>query len=219
MKRFFLIDVISGQKLGVNDKKATVDDRKPKKFHDQFGQINYAKSIELRFVISDEATEMNRINIPLLIIEYETLNLTKIASGLESLLQANNEDQQYNIDFSFKIKFLRQSNLMFFFQIVLPTFLCFAFFYSLMQTYFFKARQQKIEYDFELLLNFVINVVANISNAIFALVLIFLCYVFFIYKAQREHVKIILPLKREEEIVRKLLSLALAFKVIFGISL
>jgi hypothetical protein len=121
----------------------------------------------------------------------------------------------FNVDFTFKIKFVKRPNLNFFFQIILPILILLAFFYALMQTFFYKVRQQKIEYDFAILLNFVINFLANISNAFFAFILVFSCYVFFIYKSQLESnvIKITLPLEREEEAVEVMLAIALVFKV------
>lgn len=170
------------------------------------------KSIELQFTIKkdeDSADIENRINLPLLVIEYATLNLSQAASKLAS----SNSDQLLNVDFSFKIKFVKQPDLDFLFQILLPILSCVSFFYALLQTFFFKIRQQKVEYDLAILLNFVINLLANISNAFFMFTLIFMAYIFFTYKNQEEHIEIMLPLKREEDIIRSLLIAALIFKV------
>lgn len=210
VKRFFLIDTISG-KLSTSN--ARSDDDEKLNFYERFSQITYVKSIELRFTIKpdeDDTDEENRINIPLLVLEYATLNLSQIASNIKTTALS---DQIYNIDFSFKIKFVKQPNLDFLFQIVLPIFSCISFFVALIQTFFYKIRQQKVEYDFAILLNFFINVLANISNAFFAFILVFIAYVFFIYKNQDEHVKVMLSLKREEGIIRSLLITALVFKV------
>lgn len=80
--------------------------------------------------------------------------------------------------------------------------------------YFFKVRQQKFEYDFVTLLNFIVNLLANTSNALIAVILLYICYVFVVYKTQSSEMKIILPLESDEETIGILLALALAFKVV-----
>lgn len=179
------------------------------KFYDRYTQISYVKSIELRFHILDDenADEANKINIPLMVMEYGTLNLTNFTSIKSPSVDA------FNVDFTFKIKFTKRPNLNFFFQIILPILILLAFFYALMQTFFYKVRQQKIEYDFAILLNFFVNFFANISNVLFAFILALSCYVFFIYKTQSSVIKITLPLEREEEAIGIMLAIALVFKV------
>lgn len=186
------------------------------KFYEQFSQINYVKSIELRIQLNDDeehSDEINRINIPLLIVVYDTLNLTNISNAMKSSPEAIDETQLYNIDFSFSIKFIKRPNLNFFFQIILPVFIFLSFFYALMQAFFYKVRQQRAEYDFAILLNFAINLLSNISNALFALILMFVGYVFVLYKTQSTAVKMILPLEKEKEIIGILLGFAIACKV------
>jgi Meckelin (Transmembrane protein 67) len=207
VKRFFIIDTTSGRQFTSDGKNTNSDEAK---FYDRFTQINYVKSIELRFHILDDENvdEVNKINIPLMVIEYGTLNLTNFSSSIKSSFA-----DAYNVDFTFKIKFVKRPNLNFFFQIILPILILLAFFYALMQTFFYKVRQQKIEYDFAILFNFTINFLANISNAFFAFILAFSCYVFFIYKSQSSVIKITLPLEREEEAIEIMLAIALVFKV------
>lgn len=223
VKRFFLIDTVSGR-----NKNASVDDNEEWKFYEQFSQISYVKSIEMRFQLSssagDEADddensdEINKIGIPLIVIEYGTLNLTQIASIIRSSSNAD-ADRLYNVDFTFKIKFTKRPNLNFFFQIILPILILIAFFYSLMCTFFYKISQQKIEYDLAILVNFIINLFANVSNAFFVFVLIFIGYVFFVYKTQSSVIKIILPLEREEGMLEILLVFAIIFKVGYRIAI
>lgn len=187
------------------------------KFYEQYSQINYVKSIELRFHLNDDdenSDEFNKINIPLVVMEYGSLNLTQIASAMKSSLGGGDENLMYNIDFSFKIKFTKRPNLNFFFQIILPIFILIAFFYALMSTFFYKMSQQKLEYDLSILLNFIVNLMANISNAFFIFILLFIGYVYFVYKTQSTVVKIILPIEREERMIEILLSFAIVFKVI-----
>lgn len=187
------------------------------KFYEQFSQINYVKSIELRIQLNEDdeehSIEINRINIPLLIVVYDTLNLTNISNAMKMSPGAIDDNRLYNIDFSFSIKFIKRPNLNFFFQIILPVFIFLSFFYALMQAFFYKVRQQRVEYDFAILLNFVINLLSNISNALFALILMFVGYVFVIYKSQSTEVKMILPLEKEKEIIGVLVGFAFACKV------
>lgn len=186
------------------------------KFYEQFSQINYVKSIELRIQLNEDeehSNEINRINIPLLIVVYDTLNLTNISNAMKSSPEAIDENQLYNIDFSFSIKFIKRPNVNFFFQIILPVFIFLSFFYALMQAFFYKVRQQRVEYDFAILLNFVINLLSNVSNSLFALILLFVGYVFVIYKTQSTTVKMILPLEKEKETIGILIGLAFACKV------
>jgi hypothetical protein len=215
VKRFFLIDTISGR---INAMSGNGSDDDEMKFYEQFNQINYVKSMEMRFQLSSAAgeeeddensDEINKIGIPLLVIEYGTLNLTHIVKSSSN----TDDDRLYNVDFSFKIKFTKRPNLNFFFQIILPILILIAFFYSLMSTFFYKISQQKIEYDLAILLNFIINLFANVSNAFFAFILIFIGYVYFVYKTQSSVVKIMLPLEREEGMIEILLVFAIIFKV------
>lgn len=150
---------------------------------------------------------MNRIKIPLLILEYATVNFTNATNELKS------SEGLIHVDFTFEITFIKRPNLNFFFQVVLPALTTLSILYSLLQTFFYKLRQQKTEYDFAVLLNFLINLLANISNALIAQIMIFCCYVFFVYKTQSHLVKMMLPLKEDEKRIGILLVLALSFKV------
>lgn len=190
------------------------------KFYEQFSKITYVKSIEIRFQLNspendadddENSDEINKIGIPLVVLDYGTLNLTQIASIMKS--SHADDDRLYNVDFSFKIKFTKRPNLNFFFQIILPILILVAFFYSLMCTFFYKIKQQKIEYDLSILLNFIVNLFANISNAFFVFVLVFIGYVYFVYKTQSSVIKIILPLEREEGMIAILLVFSIIFKV------
>lgn len=193
------------------------------KFYEQFTQITYVKSIEIRFQLNspendadddENSDEINKIGIPLVVLDYGILNLTQIATIIKSSSSSHVEDERlYNVDFSFKIKFTKRPNLNFFFQIILPILILIAFFYALMCTFFYKIKQQKIEYDFSILLNFIVNLFANISNAFFVFVLVFIGYVYFVYKTQSSVIKIILPLEREEGMIEILLVFAIIFKV------
>ena len=220
VKRFFLIDTVSGK--NVNSGKNTNndddgDEMASAKFYEQYSQINYVKSIEVRFHLSDDdenSDEFNKINIPLIIMQYGSMNLTQIANVVKSSVMYD-ESELYNVDFSFKIKFTKRPNLNFFFQIILPIFILLAFFYALMSTFFYKMSQQKLEYDLSILLNFIINLLANVSNAFFIFILIFIAYVYFVYKTQSSVVKILLPLEREEAVIEILLVFAIIFKVSF----
>lgn len=214
VKRFFLIDTISGRQPTMDGKNAVSNDDDTAKIYEQYSQISYVKSIELRIPMNqngdEDSNKINRINIPLLVLEYGKLNLTKAANSIKS---SQREGHLYNINFSFKIKFIKRPNLNFFFQIIMPSLVSVAFFYALLQTFFYKVRQQKFEYDLGTLLNFIINLLANVSNALFAVILLYISYVFFVYKTQSREMKIILPLEGDEEVIGILLPVALVFKV------
>ena len=171
--------------------------------------MNYVKSIELHIYMNEDdedSSKNNKIKIPLLILEYGMLNLTNVSNNIQ--LQ-----RPYNVNFSFKIRFLKRPNLNFFFQIILPILITVSFFYALLQTFFYKVRQQKVEYDLAILFNFIINLFANISNTLFLVTLMFTCYVFIIYKTQSQVIKIMLPLEKEEDKIGILLASAIALKV------
>lgn len=216
MKRFFLIDTISGRQSVESGKNTPRDDDSREKLYERFSQINYVQSIELLFFMDrddEKPDEINRISVPLLVIEYGTLNLTHVANIKLLSSGVADESELYNINFSFKIKFVKTPNLNFFFQIILPILSSLAFLYALMQTFFFKVRQQKVEYDLAILSNFIINLLGNIANAFFAFILMFTCYVFVVYKTQSDEIKIMLPLKREEKIIEALLVVSIICKV------
>lgn len=206
MKRFFLIDTISGRLPGEKGKNVVFDDRA--ELHEQFSQISYVKTMELRIYMNEDDEGLNGVNkikLPILILEYSTLNFTNSKNHMHK-----SQDQ---IDFSFKIRFIKRPNLNFFFQIILPILLTISFFYALLQSFFYKVRQQKTEYDFAILLKFIVNLASNISAAVFAFILIYVCFVFIVYKTQSKVIKILLPLNTDAEKIGILLAIAVIFKV------
>jgi hypothetical protein len=227
VKRFYLIDTVSGRistpsngNKNNNNKSDDDEEDDEVKFYEQYSQINYVKSIEMRVHLNNDddensSEEINRIHIPLIILQYGTLNLTQIANKMKSHameLGSVDDSHFYNVDFSFKIKFIKRPNLNFFFQIILPIFILIACFYAFMCTFFYKVSQQKLEYDLSILLNFIVNLMANISNAFFIFILIFIGYVYLMYKTQSTVVNIMLPLEREEYMIEILLAFAIIFK-------
>lgn len=205
MKRFFLVDTVSGRQFSTNGKTKDDDDDSQMKFHEKFNQIRYVRSVELRFYYDDDESHAgNKINIPVLILDYGVLNLTSTTSA---------ESEAYNIDFSFKVTFIKRSNLANLFQIILPILSTIAVLYAFLQNFFFKIRQQKRDFDCATLINLILNLLGNLSNALFLFVLIFVNYVFVLYKSQSSLIKISLPLKSEENVVEILLLIAFLFKV------
>lgn len=202
MKRFFLIDTISGR--------ASNEDSEAQ-FHEKFTEVKYIKSIEVQIQLEPETENSdgsNRISIPLILLQYGTWNV-----NTSNALPTNSDGSfNCNVNFQFKVNFLKKANLKVF-QILLPILLSISFFTALLQTFFFKVRQQKLEYDFRVLVNFVINIFAHSSNALCVYTLSWIFYVFFTYKTQKDHVKILFPLEDDEDMIRIWLSLALVFKV------
>lgn len=212
VKRFFIIDTVSGSLT--SSMKDTLDD--DTNFSEKYTQINYVKSVELNFQLKsdddtdDNTDEMNKINIPLLVLSYGKLNITE---RVKEFRNAIDESDMYNVEFTFKVKFGKKPKFNFLFQILLPVVIMLALLYSLMQTFFYKVRQQKIDYDLPILFNFIINLLSNMSNAFFIFILIFVNYVFFVYKTQTVKVRIILPLTHEQNVIELLLYFAIIFKV------
>ncbi|CAO1407289.1 unnamed protein product [Diamesa serratosioi] len=213
VKRFFIIDTVSGS-LASSLKDTLNDDVN---FSEKYSQINYVKSVELNFQLKsdddtdDNSDEMNKINIPLLVLSYGQLNITQ---RVKEFKNAIDESDMYNVEFTFRVKFGKKPKFNFLFQILLPVIIMLAFLYSLMQTFFYKVRQQKIDYDLSILFNFFINLLSNISNAFFAFILVFVNYVFFVYKTQTIKVRIILPLTHEQNVIELLLYFAIVFKMV-----
>src|SRR5690349_16587460 len=115
VKRFFLIDTVSGRQFSTNGKTKDLDDDFKLKFYEKFNQIKYVQSVELRFYINsddDSSDANNKIKIPLLLLNYGLLNLTSI--------KPMDESDIYNVDFSFKVTFIKRPSLNNFFQIALP---------------------------------------------------------------------------------------------------
>jgi hypothetical protein len=213
VKRFYLVDTVSGR---LNSQEPEDSDLK---FYEKFSQISYVKSMELKFHLpdnDDDLEESNKIVIPLLILEYATLNLTDVAEKLKQNGSTLNPEDFYNVEFSFKIKFDKKCHFSFHLEILLPILVLLAFFNSLLQTFFYKIRQQKLEYDVGLLFSFFINLISNIATAFFLFVVIFVIYIFAVYKTQMKHVSVLLPLDKEESLIEILLYFALIFKVSFG---
>lgn len=172
--------------------------------------------MNLRFHLPDndeDVEESNKIVIPLLELEYATLNLSEVAEKLKQNGSTLNPEDYYNVEFSFKIKFDKKCQFSFHMEILFPILVILAFFHSLMQTFFYKIRQQKLEYDVGLLFNFFINLISNVATAFFLFVVIFVIYIFVAYKMQKKHVTVLLPLEKEENLIEILLYFALVFKV------
>ncbi|CRK99488.1 CLUMA_CG012807, isoform A [Clunio marinus] len=222
IKRFFLIDTISGRQLkpdGKNSSTKVNNAPSESSFNKEFSQIIFAKNIELQFHIKEnaevETDRRNVIKMPTLIIEYGVLNITERSNRYKNSSSIDNvDDYLYNVETSFKITFIKRPNLNVFFQIILPILLSMSLICALFQTYFWKIRQQKIEYDLRTLMNFLINLLATISNSLFIFVALITSYILFLYKTQHKRIFLMLPLKKEEEIVGLLLSIALIFKII-----
>lgn len=231
VKRFFLVDTVSGRMTKLSESLSANSKRKEKLYEKFrwlrhllpffngnsnftfFSLINYIKSIELRFQLRDEP-DKNRINIPLLIVEYGTLNLTRIADNAKTLgNETIDEGKLYNYEFSFKISFVKKLDLKSFFQVMLPIFSVIAFCNALMQTFFYKIRQQKIEYDLTVLSKLFMNVLESMSNAFFLFIVIVVTYVFFVYKTQSEEIRFTKIMSEDEDIIWALLFVALICKV------
>lgn len=131
VKRFFLIDTVSGQtQFSSNGNPKDLDDGLKLNFHDKFNQIKYVRSVELRFYLNDDNSDAsNKIKIPLLILDYGTLNLTSIKQ-----LNSTEESEIFNIDFCFKVTFIKPPNLINFFQFILPIFTTIAFLLAFLQS-------------------------------------------------------------------------------------
>lgn len=182
-------------------------------------KISYAKSIEMRIQINDDfenSNEVNKISIPLLIIRYETIDMTNSSSASGGKSSQQHRSSPLNVDFTFSIKFVKRPDVAFFFQIVLPILILLACANSLMQTIFYRIREQKSEFDFSICANFTIILLSNMANVLAILAFSIAFYVFLIYKTQRNEIEILLPLKREQTIIAILLAIALTFKVSFS---
>lgn len=95
---------------------------------------------------------------------------------------------------------------------MLPLFIVSAFTMSILKTISYKTRQNKIYYDMEIFMNFVVNLFSYISNALFASSVIILLYVFTVYKTQ-QIVNILLPIE-EKDLVHVFICTAFILKAI-----
>lgn len=172
--------------------------------------------MELKFQLADnedDPEESNKIMIPLLTVDYNFLNLTEISARLKQNGSLLIDEDFYNVEFSFTVKFDKKCHFSFHLEILLPILVLIAFFHSLMQTFFYKIRQQKLSYDVGLLFTFFINLLSNVATAFFFFVVIFSIYVFIAFKTQLVRVDVLLPLQKEENLVEIFLYFALVFKV------
>lgn len=213
VKRFYLIDTLSGRRASSSSSSVGESSEPPP----NLSTISYAKSIEMRIQINDDyesSNEVNKISIPLLVIKYETIDMTNssFAGGKPSTKQP----KSLNVDFTFSIKFVKRPDVAFFFQIVLPILILLACANSLMQTIFYRIREQKSEFDFSICANFSIILLSNMANVLAILAFSLAFYVFLIYKSQTADIELLLPLKREQTIIAILLAVALTFKVSFS---
>ena len=215
--RFYLFDTITG--YNINYKEEFLNTNRYEKI---FTTLTYASNIEINIQIdNDNSINGNKILIPIVKIEYTFINLTKNIDNTQLM----------NLDFKFSIiqtknysfEFLLEVNLMFFnyyniiiiiyisLQILLPIFIIFAFMLSLFQAFCYKIRENKLYFDIDIFIKFLIYLFSNISNALFLIVCIICVYTFIIYKTQNI-VKILLP-TNNEEMIEIFIVIALILKV------
>lgn len=71
MKRFFIIDTVTG--LNQSYRQELYQNVN---FYEKFNKLRYVRRVKLRFKIKDGDKNLNRIVIPLLILDYEQINIT-----------------------------------------------------------------------------------------------------------------------------------------------
>ncbi|XP_053690922.1 meckelin [Sabethes cyaneus] len=179
VKRFLMVDALSGMN---ENYKHRMYSRSP--LHERYHFVRYVKKVEFEIRLhTNHDKNPNRIAVPLLKLEYGLVNMSQWKS--ESF-------PEETVDFEFKITFSKKYNFDSLLEILLPIFILLAFTMTLFQTFCHKLRQNKMFYDMEIFVNFIVYLCSNVGTALLGVTVIVALHVFVTYKTQ-ETVKILLP--------------------------
>lgn len=178
LSRFYLVNTITGHRPGLMDN--PYSDRNMMK---KFENVRFLTRAELLFEVRD----MNKIETPLLILEYDYVNLSSYTGN----------DVLY--DFEFRVTFEKGMNFDTLLEILLPILLIFGLMLSVAETISYKIREGKEFFDTDVLLRFIIQFSSKIANTLFIAAAGIALYIHIVYKTQNT-VKILLPDDIEREI-------------------
>jgi meckelin len=102
VKQFYKIDTLSGINYSYQAKKYQQDN-----VLEKYKWIRILKSVELHFHLLDHVKNPNKITIPLLVLDYEEVNIT----------QYKNLKTRPTLDFSFKVVFTKAHSFNFLFEV------------------------------------------------------------------------------------------------------
>ncbi|XP_055377879.1 meckelin [Condylostylus longicornis] len=162
-----------------------------------FRSIRFVNDILIECSIRDN----NKISIPIIKINYENVDISSNSSL----------DTMYG--FNFKMNFIKEQFLNYWFEILLPLFLCIGFALALLRTYNFKTRQNKEFYDLSAFFQFTLYLFSYFANAFFLIAAIVAIHCFLVFTTQKI-VSIMLPIEQSNNI-EILIYFALVLKSIY----
>lgn len=171
VSRFYLVDTISGHRPGHQDN--PYSERNVVK---KFASVRYLKHVELRFEVRD----MNKIETPILILQYDFVNLTSSAG------------KDFLYDFEFRVNFEKKIAFGALLEILLPILLIIGLLLSVGETMSYKIREGKDTFDFEIAFRFIIQLTSKFANTLFLVATGMAGYIHIVYKTQNT-VQILLP--------------------------
>ncbi|XP_058824301.1 meckelin isoform X2 [Topomyia yanbarensis] len=199
IRRFLMVDAVSGR--NEHFKPRLYDENA---LHEKYFFVRYVSSVELEIRLhSDGARNPNRIAVPLLKLKYDMVNTSQWESRLFF------ED---TVDFDFRVTFIKKYNFDSLLEILLPIFILLAFAMTLFQTFCHKLRQNKMYYDMEIFLNFIVYLCSNVATALLAVTVAIALHVFITYKTQ-SNVKMLLPVEVQGAL-EVFIYLAFSFKLL-----
>ncbi|XP_058453629.1 meckelin [Malaya genurostris] len=199
VRRFLMIDALSGLN----------ENFKPKHYGEdimieKFSFVRYVNSVELEIRLhADNVRNPNKIALPLVKLKYDMVNTSLWKSRLYF------ED---TVDFDFKITFIKKYKFDSLLEILLPIFILLAFAMTLFQTFCHKLRQNKMFYDMEIFLNFLVYLCSNVATALLSVTAVIALHVLITYKTQ-DNVKILLPVEVQNAL-EIFIYLSFAFKLL-----
>uniref|UniRef100_A0A8W7K9J5 Meckelin n=1 Tax=Anopheles albimanus TaxID=7167 RepID=A0A8W7K9J5_ANOAL len=200
VKRFLLVDSVSGANELFKTGKSPYG---PVDMRGQYYFIRYVKKVHVELKLHPDHTKHpNRVSIPLIRLEYGLLNV--------SVTQFPFFGQ--TVDFEFNVSFTKTYSYTSLLEILLPIFTLLAFSITILQSYCYKLRQNKLYYDMEIFWNFVIYLGSYLGTAFLVVVCIIVLHVFFTYKTQTT-IHLLLPLEIQN-VVEVFVYVAFAFKLL-----
>lgn len=194
VKRFYMADIFTEPNKSYHHQRLSDRDDLHK-----YRLIRYICGVEISFYLSsDHGRYGNRIAIPLLILDYAERNLS---SGSD----------RSHVDFMFKVSFTKAYRFGTILDVILSTLLVICVALTLFETYCYKTRQQRLTYDLDIFIKFVIYLCGNVSNALFGCTIILSVYVLIVQRTQRV-IRIMLPLQ-EQNVLDIFTFVAISLKV------
>lgn len=192
VRRFFLVDSVSGKQKDATNENQNCLDQKPK-------QIRYAKSIQLRYDLLPDASQSGTIFPPTFFIDYDYIST---------------EDLSKQVQVQFEIVYymnLDSHNLAIWISLAVLCF--FSFVAAIFRIWIWNRRSGKLAPDMISLFKFVMFLCGGIANSFFFVIIGVSLYWLIFFKGQ-DVAFVVIPQTDQETIFRILIIIAFILKLL-----